>query len=165
MLPVAAAAGAGSLLIVVGVLALEIGPPWHWPGPSDLLLPAVGCVLGVSATLMGLAGPGARRHLLPVLGATLLAGPISLGLVLLGTTEREPLVRESPAVTSEEKRRLYDLLRDKNPTTLAAGDTRSLSLDSHDIDLLLAWGLPVVLATSGRRPASTSWHHGTRGCR
>ena len=152
MLPVAAAAGAGSLLIAIGVLVLEIGPPWQWPGPSDLFLPAVGCVLGVSATLMGLAGRGARRRLLLILGATLLAAPILVGLVLLGTAEREPLVRESPAVTSEEKRRLYDLLRDKNPTTLAAGDTRSLSLDSHDIDLLLAWGLPVVLG-DGRATA------------
>ncbi len=50
MLPVAATAGAGSLLIAVGVLGLEIGPPWQWPGPSDLLLPAVGGVLGVSAS-------------------------------------------------------------------------------------------------------------------
>jgi hypothetical protein len=41
-LPVAAAAGAGRLLIAVVVLVLEIGPPWHSPGPSDLLLPAVG---------------------------------------------------------------------------------------------------------------------------
>ena len=145
MLPVAATAGAGSLIIAVVLLVLEIGPPWHWPGPSDLLLPAVGCVLGVSAALMVLAGRGARRRLLLGLGATLLAAPLLVGLVLLGTTEREPLVRESPAVTSEEKRRLYDLLRDKNPKTLAAGDTRSLSLDSRDIDLLLAWGLPVVL--------------------
>jgi hypothetical protein len=145
MLSVAATAGAGSLLIAVGVLGLEIGPPWQWPGPSDLLLPAVGGVLGISATLMVLAGRGARRRLLLVLGATLLAAPILVGLVLLGTTEREPLVRESPAVTSEEKRRLYDLLRDKNPKTLAAGATRSITLDSRDIDLLLAWGLPVVL--------------------
>jgi hypothetical protein len=144
MLPLAATAGAGSLLLAVVVLVLEIGPPWQWPGPSDLLLPAVGCVLGVSATLLGLAGRGARRLLL-VLSATLLAAPILLGLVLLGTAEREPLVRESPAVTSEEKRRLYDLLRDKNPKTLAAGATRSITLDNRDIDLLLAWGLPLVL--------------------
>jgi hypothetical protein len=145
MLPVAATAVAGSLLLAVGVLVLEIGPPWQWPGPSDLFLPAVGCVLGVGVTLMVLAGRGAQRRLLLGLGATLLAAPILVGLVLLGTTEREPLVRESPAVTSEEKRRLYDLLRDKNPKTLAAGDTRSITLDSRDIDLLLAWGLPVVL--------------------
>jgi hypothetical protein len=67
-LPVAAAAGAGSLLIAVVVLVLEIGPPWEWPGPSDLLLPAVGCALGVGATLVWLAGRGARRRLLLVLG-------------------------------------------------------------------------------------------------
>jgi hypothetical protein len=137
MLAVAAAAGAGSLLIAVGVLVLEIGPPWQWPGPSDLFLPAVGGVLGVGATLVWLAGRGARRRGLLVLGATLLATPILVGLVLLGTAEREPLVRDSPAVTSEEKRRLYRML--------AAGDTRAISLDSRDIDLLLAWGLPVVL--------------------
>jgi hypothetical protein len=145
MLPAAATAGAGSLLLVVGVLVLEIGRPWQWPGPSDLLLPAVGCLLGVSATLVWLAGRGARRRALLVLGATVLAGPILVGLVLLSAAERGPLVRESPAVTSEEKRRLYDLFRDKNPKTRAAGDTRSISLDSRDIDLLLAWGLPVVL--------------------
>jgi hypothetical protein len=107
MLPVATTAGAGSLLIAVVVLVLEIGPPWQWPGPSDLFLPAVGGVLGVGATLMGLAGRGARRRWLLVLGATLLAAPILGGLVLLGTAEREPLVRDSPAVTSEEKRRLF----------------------------------------------------------
>ena len=145
MLPVAATAGAGSLLIAVVVLVLEIGPPWQWPGPSDLFLPAVGCALGVGATLMVLAGRGARRRLLLVLGATMLTAPILVGLVLLGTAEREPLVRESPAVTSEEKRRLYDLLRHKNPKRLAVGATRSITLDSRDIDLLLAWGLPVVL--------------------
>jgi hypothetical protein len=89
-----------------------------------------------------------------------------VGLALLGTAEREPLVRDSPAVTSDEKRRLYDLLRDQNPTTLAAGATRSLSLDGRDIDRLLAWGLPVVLGDGrGRRPASTSWPPGRRGCR
>src|SRR5258705_3352541 len=67
MLPVAATAGAGSLLVATGVLALEIGPPWPWPGPSDVLLPAAGSLLGVGATLRGLAGRGARRRLLLVL--------------------------------------------------------------------------------------------------
>jgi hypothetical protein len=142
---VAGLAGAGSLIIAVVALGLEIGAPWAWPGPSDLVLPAAGCILGVGAALVGLAGRGARRRLLLGLGATLLAAPILAGLVLLGTAEREPLVPGSPAVTSEEKRRLYDLLRDKDPKALTAGATRSLSLDSRDIDLLLAWGLPVVL--------------------
>ncbi len=144
-LPVAGLAGAGSLIIAVVVLGLEIGSPWAWPGPSDLVLPVAGCIFGVGAALVGLAGRGARRRLLLGLGATLLAAPILVGLVLLGAAERQPLVPDSPAVTSEEKRRLYDLLRDKDPKTLVAGATRSLSLDSRDIDLLLAWGLPVVL--------------------
>jgi hypothetical protein len=144
-LPAAALAGAASLIIAVVVLGLEIGSPWVWPGPSDLLLPAAGCILGVGAALTWLVGRGARRRLLLGLGATLLAAPVLAGLVLLGTAEREPLVPDGPAVTSEEKRRLYDLLRDKSPTALAAGATRALSLDSRDIDLLLAWGLPVVL--------------------
>jgi hypothetical protein len=154
MLPVA---GVGGLLIAVGVLMLEIGPPRPWPGPSDLVLPAVGCVLGVSATLVWLAAGGARRRLLLGLGATLLAAPILVGLLLLGTVEREALVQDSPAVTSDEKRRLYDLLRDKNPKSLAARATRALTLASRDIDLLLAWGLPVVPlqdATTGRSTSS-----------
>jgi hypothetical protein len=146
LLPVTAMAGAGSsLIIAVVVLGFEIGPAWTWPGPSDLALPAVGCALGVGAALAWLVGRGARRRVLLGLGATVLATPILAGLVLLATAEREPLVRDSPAVTSEEKRRLYNLLRDKNPKALVAGATRSLSLDSHDIDVLLAWGLPLVL--------------------
>lgn len=146
LLPVTAMAGAGSsLIIAVVVLGFEIGPAWTWPGPSDLALPAVGCALGVGAALAWLVGRGARRRVLLGLGATVLATPILAGLVLLATAEREPLVRDSPAVTSEEKRQLYNLLRDKNPKALVAGATRSLSLDSHDIDVLLAWGLPLVL--------------------
>ena len=101
MLLVAATAGAGTLLIAVVVLAVEIGPPWQWPGPSDSILPAIGCLLGVSLTLVWLAGRPARRRLLVGLGPTLLAAPILVGLVLIGTAEREPLVRESPAVTSD----------------------------------------------------------------
>jgi hypothetical protein len=41
-------------------------------------------------------------------------------------------------------RDLYSI-RGVCPKTLAAGDTRALSLDSRDINRLLAWGLPVVL--------------------
>ena len=140
-----AMAGAGSLIIAVVVRGLEIGPAWTWPGPSDLVLPAVGCVLGLGTALVWPAGRGTRRRLLLGLGATVLTAPVLAGIVVLGTAEREPLVRDTPAVTSEEKRRLYNLLRDKNPKGVLAGATRSLSLDSHDIDVLLAWGLPVVV--------------------
>ena len=150
-LPVTAGAGAGSLIIATMVVTLEIGRPWQWPGPSDLFLPAVGCAFGIGASLTWLAGRRARRRVLVGLGATFLAAPILLGLALLAAAEPEPLVHESPAVTSEEKRRLYFLLRQENPNKIVAGETRSVTLESRDVDLLLAWGLPLVLGEGRAR--------------
>lgn len=148
---VTGAAGTGSLVIAAIVVTLEIGRPWRWPGPSDLFLPILGCALGIGASLTWLAGRGARRRVLFALGATVLGAPLLLGLALLAAAEPEPLVHESPAVTSEEKRRLYVLLRQENPNKIAPGDTRSLTLESRDIDLLLAWGLPVVFGEGRAR--------------
>lgn len=150
-LPVTAGAGAGSLIIATMVVTLEIGRPWQWPGPSDLFLPVLGCALGIGASLTWLAGRRARRRVLVGLGAAFLAAPSLLGLALLAAAEPEPLVHESPAVTSEEKRRLYFLLRQENPNKIVAGETRSVTLESRDVDLLLAWGLPLVLGEGRAR--------------
>jgi hypothetical protein len=144
------AAGAGSVVIAGLVLTREIG--WQWPGPSDLFLPAIGSTVGVGACLGWLGGRIARRRAFMALVVLLLAAPVVAVIALLAVSEREPLVRESPAVTSEEKRRLYALLRHKNPKMLAPGETRTLSLASRDLDLLLVWGLPVVLG-DGRATA------------
>jgi hypothetical protein len=144
-LGLAGAAVLGSFIIAAIVLVLDLGRPWQWPGPSDLLLPAVGCALGVGAGLTWLVGPGAGRRVLLGLAAILLVAPVLLGVALFAAAEPEPLVRESPAVTSEEKRRLYHVLRHKNPKKIEPGHTRRITLDNHDVDLLLAWGLPVVL--------------------
>jgi hypothetical protein len=146
----AAAAGAGSLIIAGLVLTREIG--WQWPGFSDLFLPTMGCTLGVGACLGWVGGRIAWRGALMTLVVLLLVAPVVVGIAILAVSEREPLVRESPVPTSEEKRRLYLLLRHKNPKQLAAGETRTLSLGSRDLDLLLAWGLPVVLG-DGRAAA------------
>src|SRR4029453_16974263 len=54
--------------------------------------------------------------------------------------------RETPAAPPEEKRPLYGLLRRENPNRLAPVETRTLSLASRDLDLLLARGLPVVFS-------------------
>jgi len=144
-LALAGAAVLESVIIAAIVLVLELGRPWQWPGPSDLLLPAVGCTLGVGAGLTWLAGPGTGRRVLLALAAILLVAPVLLGVALYAAAEPEPLVRESPAVTSEEKRRLYSVLRQKNPKKIEPGQTRLITLDNRDVDLLLAWGLPVVL--------------------
>lgn len=145
-----AAAGVGSLVIMGLVLAREIG--WQWPGPSDLVLPAMGCAVGVGTCLAWLGGRIAWRRTLMMLVVLLLAVPLVAGMALLATSEREPLVRASPTVTSEEKRRLFTLLRRENPNKLAPVETRTLSLASRDLDLLLAWGLPVLLG-DGRAAA------------
>jgi hypothetical protein len=150
----AVAAGAGSLVIAGFVLTSEIG--WQWPGPSDLFLPALGCTLGVGACLGWVGGHIVWRGALVTLVVLLLVAPVVAGIALLAVTEREPLVRDSPAPTSEEKRRLYLLLRHKNPKKVPPGETRTLSLGSRDLDLLLAWGLPVVLG-DGRAAARMSF--------
>jgi hypothetical protein len=150
MLSLAAGAGAGSLIITGLVLTREIG--WQWPGPSDLFLPIIGCGAGVAVALGWLGGRIAWRRTVMILVVLPLAAPVVAGMALLGVSEREPLVRESPAVTSEEKRRLYGLLRRENPNRLAPVETRTLSLASRDLDLLLAWGLPVVFS-DGRATA------------
>ena len=150
VLLLAAAAGAGSLVITALVLTREIG--WQWPGPSDLVLPVMGCAVGVSGCLGWLGGRIAWRRTLLVLVVLPLAAPVVAGLALLAASEREPLVRESPTVTSQEKRRLYGLLQRENPNRLAPVETRTLRLASRDLDLLLAWGLPVVLS-DGRATA------------
>jgi hypothetical protein len=150
MLLLAAGAGAGSLVIASLVLTREVG--WQWPGPSDLVLPAIGCAVGVAACLGWRGGWNAWRRALITFVVVLLTAPVVAGIALFAVSEREPLVRESPAVTSAEKRRLYALLRHKNPKRLAPGETRTLSLASRDLDLLLAWGLPVVL-NDGRATA------------
>ncbi len=146
----AATAGAGSLVITGLVLTREIG--WQWPGASDFFLPIIGCGAGVAVALGWLGGRIAWRYTLMMLLVLPLAAPIVAGIGLLAVSEREPLVRESPAVTSEEKRRLYGILRRENPNRLAPVETRTVSLASRDLDLLLAWGLPVVFS-DGRATA------------
>ncbi len=150
VLVLAATAGAGSLVITGLVLTREIG--WQWPGPSDLVLPVMGCAAGVALSLGWLGGRIAWRRTLIMLVVLPLAASAVAGMALLAVSEGEPLVRESPAVTSEEKRRLYGLLRRENPNKLAPVETRTLSLASRDLDLLLAWGLPVVFS-DGRATA------------
>jgi hypothetical protein len=147
-----AVAGAAVASLAVGgaVLVLEIGPPWQVPGPSDLVLPAAGCALGVGAAVAWRGGRTARRAMLLLLAASL-SVPVVLGAILFAAVEPEPVVQSSPAVTSDEKRRLYLLLRHKKPTRLAVGETRTIIRSDRDLDLLLAWGLPLVLGEDRAR--------------
>jgi hypothetical protein len=155
--PLTALSGAGaavaSLAVAAAVLVLEIGQPWQVPGPSDFMLPAAGCALGVGAAVAWRGGRTVRRAILVLLATASVAVPVVLGAILFAAVEPEAVVQSSPAVTSDEKRRLYFLLRHKKPTRLAVGETRTIILRDRDLDLLLAWGLPLVLG-EGRARAS-----------
>jgi hypothetical protein len=70
------------------------------------------------------------------------------GFVLLAV-EDEPLAIEAARVTSAEKRRLVDLVRNRREGDLNGVAIRSLRLEEKDVDLILAWGLS--LGSEGRK--------------
>ena len=114
------------------------------PGPSDLLLPAAGVLLGV---LVGLA---ARRGLfalvlLPVKLLAAAALALALGLALLfGSLESDPAVPLPPELGTGDRREVVAAFRGKDPRTIPAGETRTLTLRQQDVDRLVAWALPLV---------------------
>jgi len=114
------------------------------PGPSDLVAPALGVLLGV------VCGMAARRGVfavlwLPVRLAAWCAALAMLTLVLvLLALQRQPLVPSPAPVDSAEKRHLVALLRYKNPDQVEPGETRTLRLAQDDVDGLTAWLEPLV---------------------
>ena len=156
--PQALAAGGAALLLSVALAAAvkryEIGA---WPGPFDLLLPLLGCALGAWAAFAWRLG--VRRPLvltLSGLGLAPLAALVALGCL---AAEAGPLPFAAEHVDSVAKRRLYSLFRGKNPKEIPPGETRSLELTEHDVDLLLAWTLPLIAGeerAKGRVEFSTS---------
>lgn len=143
--------------LLVGVPAFLLGSLVAWgatwlrlgeagpPGPSDLLLPALGVLLGV------VAGLALRRGLfslllLPLrlaLGAAILAAATLF--LLFFSLEREPRVEAPPAVTTEEKRAVVAAFRGRNPRRIAPGASTTLRLTQEEADDLVAWGLPLVV--------------------
>jgi len=72
-----------------------------------------------------------------------LIGAVCLVLIARAVDSSE-LNLQSPQITSAEKRRLYSLFSGKNPMKLEEGRTVELTLTAQDINLLLAWGLPLA---------------------
>ena len=63
------------------------------------------------------------------------------GTIVWLSMEENPLSFEADKVTSAEKRRLVYLIREKSPRSLMEGQTQTLRLTEHDINVLLSWGL------------------------
>jgi len=109
------------------------------PSLLALPLPAFGAALGAAA---GRAWDGGRSGRLRFAGAALAAGLLLLatgGTLAWLAVEREPAVPEPAAVSSADKRRIFDLLRGKNPRAVEPGATRTLRLAGGDVERMLAW--------------------------
>ena len=128
-------------ILTVSVWAIETGGSWRSAAPAGLALPLLGCLLGTWAGLTWLRGRRARLWLLPKVVLPVLAAVLGVGALLWLSLEAKPLSFEAVPVTSAEKRRLVDLVRSKDPTSLEGGQTHTLRLTEHDLNVLLSWGL------------------------
>lgn len=120
------------------------------PGASDLALPWTGTALGLALVQWWQAPARTRRR--AVLWTLGLAAGAAAGCVVLASLALEPapLPFTPAALTSDDKRRVYRLLKGRNPRKVPPGETRTLELEAHDLDVLLAWGLPVVLGPEAK---------------
>lgn len=129
------------IIIVFLVRIIEIDRSWYLADIVSLLLPLLGCLFGMWIGTTWNLGRRARLWLLPKI--VLLAFFITCfgGIIVWLTMEDKPLPFEAARVTSAEKRRLVHLIRGQNPRSLKEGQTHTLCLTEHDINVLLSWGL------------------------
>ena len=146
-----AVAAAGSVRVI------QAAPPVAWPSPFDLVLPMVGCWIGLWAAAAWRRGFWSRVLFLPKLALT--AGLLALLLVAaaVAATERVPLPFPETIVQSGEKRRLHNLVRGKDPRAVPESETRELKFTQRDMDVLMAWGFTL---TPGRQKAMVELHPG-----
>lgn len=135
---------AAALLTIVACAGgiVRAWPAWN---PVHLLFPLLGSVFGVWAGATWLGGWRARLLFLPKVALLILLPVLCLGVLAWLSLEAKPLPLNGAEVTSEEKRRLMALVRSKDPRSLEEGQTHTLSLTEHDLDVLLAWGLSIGL--------------------
>ena len=133
-------------LVVASVLAVlvqlvETFGSWHLVLMVSLVIPLLGCLLGTWIGVTWLCGWRARLWLLPKAALLAFLTAVCLGAVMWLSLEQSPLPFEAARVTSADKRRLAHLIRGKNPRSLQEGQTQTLRLTEHDINVLLSWGL------------------------
>ena len=112
---------------------------------SRLDLPAswTGCLLGTWAGMAWARGTLARILFLPKLSLLVVLLALSAWEMLRLAIDIHPTDIDMPKVTSTDKRYLYDLFASKSPLSIREGNTVTLRLAAHDLNLLLAWGLSV----------------------
>jgi hypothetical protein len=105
------------------------------------VLPLFGCFFGTWTGTTWLRGWRACFWLLLKIALLVFLMALCVGTILWLSLERTPLPFETARVTSSDKRRLTHLIRGKNPRSLQEGQTHTLRLTEHDINVALSWGL------------------------
>ncbi len=136
-LPALLAGGALAALVRV----VEVGHSWHLAVAAGLAIPLLGCLFGTWIGTTWLRGWRARLWFVPKIALLAFLATLCTGIILWLSVEETPLPFEAARVTSAEKRRLVRLIRSKSPRSLEEGQTHTLRLTEHDIDVLLSWGL------------------------
>lgn len=139
-----------AILVSFGLAYAVRGVERHGlPGTVHLLLPMLGCLLGVWIGRNWVRGWRARPWLIPKILLLVLAFGLGGAALAYFALQRQPMAFEPAQVTSPEKRRLVQLIRNSMRSPHGDAQTRCLQLTETDIDLLLAWGLK--LGSSGRK--------------
>jgi hypothetical protein len=113
------------------------------PGVLGLLTPWTGCLLGTWAGMAWARGTLARILFLPKLALLIAVLAGCAGAVIYRAVESSPASIEMPKVTSADRRHLYDVFTGKNPLKVREGETITLGITAHELNLLIAWGLSV----------------------
>jgi hypothetical protein len=130
---------AGAVTVLIYLVALvSSGRPAVVFG---LVLPGLGCLLGVWMGATWRRGRRACLWFLPKVALGIVLAAVCLGVPTWLSLEAAPLPFEAARVTSAEKRRLVDLVHGKSPISLDNHETCTLRLTEHDLNVLLSWGL------------------------
>jgi hypothetical protein len=148
-LPISVPALAVAGVITVLVLVVESGLSWRPAATAKLILPALGGLFGAWMGTTWLRGRRARLWLAPKIAVLILTVGLCAGVALWLSVEEGPLPFRPAVVTSGEKRDVLRLIRSKSPRSLKAGQTHTLRLTEHDVNVLLSWGLS--LGSSDRK--------------
>ena len=128
----------GSALAIL-TYAFKIAGSRHLVAVVGVVFPLLGCLFGTWAGTTWLRGGRTRLWFLPKVALLALLSVLCTGGLVWLSLEEKPLPFEAARVTSAEKRRLVDLTRSKSPGSLNEGQTHTLRLTEHDVNILLSW--------------------------
>lgn len=105
------------------------------------VFPILGCFFGAWVGTAWLRGWRSRLWFVPKVASLAILAVLCVGAVAWLSLQETPLPLEFARVTPAEKRRLLHIIGEKDPESLQGGQTHTLRLTEHDLNLLLSWAL------------------------